>query len=131
MELLRLRSNRRVEIIDITSKVREAIAGSGVNNGIAVVFSFHTTTAIIINESEPRLLDDIIEFLNKLVPEKADYRHNAIDRNADAHLRALFLGNSIAVPVSDGKPDLGTWQSILFIELDGPRERKVGVKVIP
>ena len=128
--MIEIRTNRRVEIIDITSEVQREVERSGVKDGIAVIYTLHTTTAIIINENEPGLKEDIVFILDKLVPRGAGYSHDNIDNNADAHLRAILLGNSVVVPVSNGKLDLGTWQRIMFVELDGPRNRRVLVKVI-
>ncbi len=128
--MIEIRTNRRVEIIDITSEVRREVERSDVKDGIAVVYTLHTTTAIIINENEPGLKEDIVFVLDKLVPRGAGYSHDNIDNNADAHLRAILLGNSVVVPVSNGRLDLGTWQRIMFVELDGPRNRRVLVKVI-
>ncbi len=127
--MIEIRTRKRVEIIDITEKVEEFV--KDVEDGIALVYTRHTTTAIVINENEPGLLEDIINILNRLVPSNAGYMHDRIDNNADSHLRAILLGNSVVVPVINGRLDLGTWQRILFIELDGPRTRRVTVKVIP
>ncbi len=129
--MIEVRTKNRVEIIDITSRVQEEVGKSGVKDGIAVVYTKHTTTAIVINENESGLKDDMLDLIEKLVPQGAGYRHDSIDNNADAHLRALLLGNSVVIPVTNGRLDLGTWQRILFIELDGPRTRKVIVKVVP
>ena len=129
--MIEVRTKNRVEIIDITSRVQEEVEKSGVKDGIAVVYTKHTTTAIVINENESGLKDDMLDLIEKLVPQGAGYRHDSIDNNADAHLRALLLGNSVVIPVTNGRLDLGTWQRILFIELDGPRTRKVIVKVVP
>jgi secondary thiamine-phosphate synthase enzyme len=110
--------------------VQEKVRKSGVKDGMAVIYTRHTTTAIVINENEPGLREDILELIKKLIPQAAGYHHDRIDDNADAHLRATLLGNSIVVPVTDGQLELGTWQRILFIELDGPRRRAVVVKVV-
>ncbi|AGK60787.1 secondary thiamine-phosphate synthase enzyme [Archaeoglobus sulfaticallidus PM70-1] len=128
--MIQIRTSKRVEIIDITSRVAEEVERSGIREGIAVIYTKHTTTGIVINEGESGLLKDIENMLSKLVPQNQGYIHDRIDNNADAHLRAVLLGNSAVVPVSDGRLELGTWQSILFIELDGPRNRSVVVKVI-
>jgi secondary thiamine-phosphate synthase enzyme len=128
--MIELKTESRIEVIDITSKVREKVRKSGIKEGIALVYSKHTTTAIVVNENESGLKTDILDMLKESIPAAAGYKHDQIDNNADAHLRAILLGNSIAIPVSEGDLELGTWQSILFIELDGPRRRRVGVKVI-
>ncbi len=128
--MIEIRTSKRVEIIDITSEVQKEVDKSGVKDGIAVVYTQHTTTAIIINENESGLKEDIVFVLDKLIPRGAGYMHDEIDNNADSHLRAIFLGNSVVVPITNGKLDLGTWQRIMFVELDGPRTRRVIVKVI-
>ncbi len=127
MGVLSIKTSRRVEIIDITGLVERSLEKDG---GLAVIYSPHTTTAIVINEAESGLLEDILDFMERLVPYGKGYRHDRIDSNADAHLKASILGNSVVVPVENGKLMLGTWQRILFIEFDGPRSRRVIVKVV-
>jgi len=129
--MIEIKTSRRIEIVDITDKVREVVEKHDVTDGIVVVYTKHTTTAIIINENESGLKEDITNILEKLVPSRAGYMHDRIDNNADSHLRAILLGNSVVVPITNGRLDLGTWQRIMFIELDGPRTRRVVVKVIP
>ncbi len=120
----------RREVIDITGEVRKAVEKlAGGKSGVAFVFTLHTTTAITINEAESGLMEDIIDACFSAVPE-LNYRHNRIDNNAEAHILASVIGNSVAVPVENGKLKLGTWQSILFLEFDGPRTRKVVVKFL-
>jgi secondary thiamine-phosphate synthase enzyme len=128
--MIEIKTNSRVEIIDITAEVQKEVERSGVKDGIALVYTKHTTTAIIINENESGLKEDILNALERLIPRGAGYLHDRIDDNADSHLRAILLGNSVVVPVVNGRLDLGTWQRIMFIELDGPRVRRVVVKVI-
>lgn len=127
---LRIKSERRVQVIDVTDQVREKVRESGVEKGIAHVYSRHTTAAVVVNEPESGLLRDIVNKLEELVPQGAGYEHDRIDNNADAHLRALLLGSSVTIPVSDGDLVLGTWQSVLFVELDGPRSRRLLVTVV-
>lgn len=117
------------ELIDITPLVNEKIKESGIKEGIAVIFTRHTTTALFINENESGLLEDVREFLQSLVPKGKGYRHDRIDSNAHSHLRSILLSPSLAIPIKDGKLLLGTWQSVIFAELDGPRRRKVFVKI--
>ncbi|WP_456478062.1 secondary thiamine-phosphate synthase enzyme YjbQ [Geoglobus ahangari] len=126
MVVIEVETRKREEVVDITEKVREAVRGK---SGIAVIYSTHTTTGLIINEAEAGLMEDIIAHLSNLVPYRAGYRHDMIDSNADAHIKASLLGNSVIIPVEDGRLLLGTWQRILFVELDGPRRRKVHVIV--
>ena len=120
----------RVEIINVTADVVQAIP-KNVDSGICTVYVSHTTAGVIVNEHEPRLVADIEEFVEQFVPDDGTYRHDEIDNNAGAHLRAMLLGESVTVPVSDGELALGTWQSILFVECDGPRTRQIEVVTVP
>ena len=129
--MIEIKTTKRVEIIDITEEVKKTVESSDVRDGIAVVFTKHTTTALIVNENEERLKNDILKTLERLIPRGAGYGHDEIDDNADSHLRAIFLGNSVVIPIVENRLDLGTWQRIMFIELDGPRVRRVSVKIIP
>lgn len=121
-----IKTSQRTEIVDITDMVEKNLEGEDLT--LALVYSPHTTTAIIINEAEPGLLEDIMSVMERLVPYGKGYRHDRIDSNADAHLKASILGNFAIVPVENGKLALGTWQRILFIEFDGPRTRRVIVR---
>lgn len=125
-----IKTTTRTELIDITDRVRAAVKESGIKEGICVISTRHTTSGIIINENERGLRADILEMLETLVPENKSYAHNQIDNNADSHLRAVLLGNSAVLPLEDGHLVLGTWQSVFFVELDGPRNRSVNVKII-
>ena len=125
-----IQTTRRIELLDITDRVRAAVKESGIKEGICVVSTRHTTASIIVNENERGLKTDILDMLEELVPENKNYAHNSIDNNADAHLRAVLLGMTETIPVEDGHLVLGTWQSIFFVELDGPRNRTVNVKTI-
>jgi secondary thiamine-phosphate synthase enzyme len=133
--MIEIETRERVQIIDITPEVQKEIrheikAEVDFQSGVAVVYTPHTTTAVIVNEGERGLLEDILDLITKLVPERAGYKHDRIDNNADAHLRACLLGNSVVIPVENGMLSLGTWQRILFIEFDGPRRRRVFVKLV-
>lgn len=129
-------TSERVELLDVTSRVAECVRRSGVRNGIALISSLHTTLALFINEFQAALLDDIRRFLEQAVAQDNDWKHNDprfsdCDRaNADAHLRAMLLGHSLALPVRDGELVLGTFQSIILAELDGPRERAIEVQIL-
>ncbi len=125
-----IQTTTRTELIDIPDRVRVAVKESGTENGICVISTRHSTGSIIINENERGLRSDILDMLEALVPENKSYAHNQIDNNADAHLRAVLLGSSKVIPVEGGHPVLGTWQSIFFVELDGPRTRHVDVKIL-
>lgn len=126
MKSIEVKTRQRTEIVDITAEVEKVLEGEGV----ALIFTPHTTASIILNEAESRLLEDIVATLEKIVPRNSYYRHNEIDDNADAHIKASLLGNSVILPFKNGKLQLGTWQRVLFVEFDGPRMRKVYVKVL-
>lgn len=127
---LQIRTENKIGLSDITVDVRKAIEESGLKEGIAVIFSPHTTTALLINENEPRLIGDFLEGLKDLINWQKNYAHNQIDNNAASHISGAFIGGDLSLLVSEGQLDLGTWQSIFLLELDGPRSRQVKVKVI-
>jgi secondary thiamine-phosphate synthase enzyme len=129
MQEIQVKSSVRVELIDITDSVNSLIVKSKIGDGITLIFTKHTTTALVVNEYEPGLVSDIETLLDRLIP-KLDYKHDRIDDNADSHLRSILLQSSLALPVKNSRLDLGTWQRVLFIELDGPRDRKVTVKTL-
>lgn len=127
---LDLTTSKRLEIIDITSKVQNTITNSEIANGIVNIYSKHSTSAIVINENEQGLLVDFEIFLKEIVPQNNNYKHDIIDNNADSHIRSLLLQSSETIPFRDKKLAIGTWQSIFFIELDGPRRRNVQLTII-
>jgi len=127
---LKIETSKHIELIDITSEVQEEIMKSEVSEGICIISTRHTTAGIIINENESGLKEDIMALLKKLVPTDAGYMHDRIDNNADSHLRAMLLGASETLPVSEGKLELGTWQRIFFAEMDGPRSRTVNITLL-
>ncbi len=120
--------SKKNDFVDLTEKIQKIVAESKITDGICTIFVKHTTSFIIINENEPNLKEDFISMIYSIVPENKDYRHN--DGNAHAHLKEIFLDSGKTIPVSEGKLDLGTWQSILFFDPDGPRERKIEIKII-
>jgi secondary thiamine-phosphate synthase enzyme len=123
-------TDARSTVVDVTATVREAVADAAVGTGerACTVFVDHTTAGVVVNEAEPRLLGDVESFLDSLVPDDG-WDHDALDGNADSHLRALLLGNSATVPVVDGDLSLGRWQAVLLVDCDGPRERTLRVVV--
>lgn len=121
-------TNRAVDIIDITAQIAEQVPAG--HTGICTVFVPHTTAGIMVNEAESRLLSDIEAVLSQLIPSDGGYDHDAIDDNAAAHLRSMLLGSDLTLPVTNGELDLGTWQSILLVESDGPRTRTVTVRTL-
>jgi len=124
---------------DITTEVQQLVADSGIHEGILVASSLHTTCALTINEHESRLLDDIRLNFWRLMPPEGRYLHNDLHlrqcpadepRNAHAHLIAMLLGNSETLPIHQGNLEMGRWQSLLLVELDGPRSRQVAVQIM-
>ena len=130
MERIELKTRESTELVDITEKVKELVKCTCVESGICVIFTRHTTSGIIINENESGMKQDIVTLLNELVPKGKGYLHDRIDNNAHSHLRAVLLGTSVSIPVDRGELVLGTWQSIFFVECDGPRRREVCVNVV-
>jgi secondary thiamine-phosphate synthase enzyme len=136
LETLIYKTRERLELINITRDLNEVIRRHGLRAGFVIVQSLHTTTAVFINEFQQALLDDIKGFLEKLVGRIDYWRHNdpklseCERQNADSHLRAMVLGHTLSLPVRDGALALGTWQSIILAELDGPRERAIQVQVL-
>ena len=128
-QVLQLSTAQRVQIIDVTEQLRRICRRSGIQDGMAVVVCEHTTAAVCVNEAEPNLLADLQSWLQRLVPREAGYAHNRIDDNADAHLRSLLLGHSVTLAVQNGAPVLGAWQRVRFVDLDGPRQRRLRVGV--
>ena len=121
-------SATREDFYNITPQVREAVAKSGVTDGITVVFCPHTTAGLTINENaDPDVVHDLLLGLNKAFPDRPEFRHG--EGNSAAHLKASAMGSSVTVIVSGGKLVLGTWQGIYFCEFDPPRNRKFFVKV--
>ncbi|HPD61632.1 MAG TPA: secondary thiamine-phosphate synthase enzyme YjbQ [Thermodesulfobacteriota bacterium] len=128
MEQINVISKKGVELIDITSQVRNIVKRSGVKEGVCYVYVPHTTAAVTINENaDPSVINDIQSYLNKLVPFEGPYSH--AEGNSDAHIKTSLVGCSQAIVVTSGNLLLGTWQGIFFCEFDGPRNRKVHIKV--
>lgn len=128
MESFSVRTGSRTELIDITSRVAEAVRKSGVEDGLCCVYVPHTTAGVTINENaDPSVRRDILMELNKIVPFDDGYTHG--EGNSAAHIKASMVGPSVTVPLQGGRLALGTWQGIYFCEFDGPRSRQVLVTV--
>lgn len=128
---VRIRTKAKAEEVNITNQVEAVILESGIQEGMALVFTGHTTASVHLNNADRDLEQDFHDLLNELVPNKPTFRHNKGDygRNADAHLKSLLIGNSVTIPITKGRLALGQWQVIYFSEFDGPRSRLVSVKV--
>ena len=119
----------RTELLDITDKVKDAVAQSKVGSGMCFVYVSHTTAAVTVNESyDADVASDITAALSKLVPHRAGYAHS--EGNSDAHIKAAMVGSCQAIPVEEGRLALGRWQGVFFCEFDGPRTRRVHIQTI-
>jgi secondary thiamine-phosphate synthase enzyme len=118
------------ELVDITYEVKKIIRESNINNGFCIVYIPHATAGIILNESaDPNIKTDFLNAINRVIPEHSGYLHDRIDNNAAAHIKSALVGSSVTIPIRDGDLGLGTWQSIMVCEFDGPRTRRVVVQV--
>ena len=136
LEDLALQTTEKQQLINITPKVKEAVADSGIKNGFIGLFSQHTTAALTVSEFQNALLDDIAGFLRRVVEEDLPYKHNSPEfsdcdrKNAASHLRSLLFSNSVVLPVCEGELVLGQFQSVILAEMDGPRERSLKVQFL-
>jgi secondary thiamine-phosphate synthase enzyme len=128
LRTLDVRTGGKTEFIDLTSRVQNVVGESGVSQGLCHIFVPHTTAGVTINENaDPSVKADILMVLNKLISDREPYRH--AEGNSPAHIKASLIGPQLTVLVSDGRLLLGTWQGIFFCEFDGPRSRRVHLKV--
>lgn len=129
MKIFSIQTNSRTEFLEITDVVERFLSESRIKSGLCVVYVPHTTAGVFINENaDPDVMYDLKNYLDKLVPWVGNYKH--IEGNAAAHIKSVLTGNSIFIPIENGKLTLGTWQGIFFAEYDGPRSRKVYIKLI-
>lgn len=125
---INVKTRSRTEMVDITAAVQKEIVNSGVEEGVCLIYMPHTTAGLTINEgADPAVCEDILDKLDEMVPPDAGYRH--MEGNSDSHIKASIMGSSVSVIVEKGRLVLGTWQKIFFCEFDGPRSRRVYVKV--
>jgi secondary thiamine-phosphate synthase enzyme len=130
MKTINIKSVKREEMIDITALVSKEISSSGVENGVVVLNSLHTTGGLTVNENaDPSVVRDILGHLRKEVPQNSGYSHS--EGNSDAHIKTSMVGTTLNLIISGGEMVLGTWQGIYFCEFDGPRSRKIAVQIIP
>jgi secondary thiamine-phosphate synthase enzyme len=126
---MEIKTTRKEQFIDITAGINSLIRKAGVSDGLCNIYVPHTTAAVTINEgADPSVVDDVLMQLNTLVPENNAYTH--AEGNSAAHIKSILVGASKMVPVAEGSLQLGTWQKIFFCEFDGPRHRKVFVKLL-
>ncbi len=130
-EYLTFNTNKRREYINITSQVAEALAKSGIKEGLVLVSAMHLTAGVYINDNEAGLIRDIDEMLERLAPFRADYHHQRTgEDNGDAHLKNMLVGHQVLIPVTKGKLDFGPWQQVFYAEFDGRRPKRVVIKII-
>ena len=141
---LELKTKKKVEAIDITTIVNDAVKtlykkyhkdsneDNNVDSGLVFLFNPHTTSALLINEgADPNLMDDLLKKLSDLIPEHDGYKHDLIDNNASSHIRTSLFQQHLLIPFNKSGLLLGTWQSIFYLEFDGPRTRKLFITIIP
>ena len=129
-QTVQVSTHSRRELVDITDRVEDSVRRSQVRDGLCLVYSPHSTTAIIVNENESGLREDIVKKVGQDYPKGAGWLHDRVDDNADAHLASSFIGSARVFPVRDGRLLRGTWQNVFLLELDGPRSRKVTIEVL-
>ncbi len=138
---IRVETRRSTEFIDLTDRITASLSEIGIRDGLVNIQTLHTTTAILVNEHEPLLLADFEALLARMAPRDALYRHDDMTertvnltpgerQNGHAHCRAMLLGPSVLLNLADGRLQLGRWQRIFFVEMDGPRSREVSVLVL-
>jgi secondary thiamine-phosphate synthase enzyme len=129
MEVLRVKTGRRTQFVDVTEEVKRAVAASGVVSGVCYLYVPHTTAGVTINEHfDPDVATDLEGVFERLVPRSGSYRH--AEGNSDSHAKAVLTGTSQMIFLENGKLVLGQWQGVFFCEFDGPRERKLWVKIL-
>ena len=127
---IEIKTSSQVEFQEITVKVRDIVAESGIKSGVCYVFVPHTTAGVMVNEhADPSVVEDIAAQLDIMVPQHKSYRH--LEGNSPAHIKAAIVGDSETLFIEDGKLVLGTWQGVFFCEFDGPRNRNVMVRIVP
>lgn len=128
-------TDRKQQILNITERVADIIRESGVRDGFVGIYSQHTTAALFVSEYQSALIDDVMEFLGRVVQDGLPYKHNSPEfsdcerKNAASHLRSLLFSHGVMLPLADFKPIMGQFQSVIFAELDGPRDRTLQVQI--
>lgn len=132
MQRIAISTSKRTELIDITQKVARVVEASGVRQGVCILFVPHTSAGVTLNEhADPDVARDLEDWMGRVAPQKANWRHVEFgEENADAHIKTTIAGVSQAIPVAEGRMQLGTWQGIFYCEFDGPRRRELIVQVL-
>ena len=130
-EYVTFNTQRHRQYVNITDRVAEAVARSGVREGLVLVSAMHITAGVFVNDAEDGLLADIDDWLEGLAPHRDDYRHHRTgETNGDAHLKSLLVHHEVILPITAGKPDLGPWQQVFYAEFDGRRPKRIVIKVM-
>ncbi len=130
-EYITLNTDRKIQIVRITDKVERIVKESGVKEGFVLVHPMHITAAVVVNDNESGLHSDYLRTLERLVPYRADYRHNDTgEDNGAAHIWRQFMGHQVVLPITDGELDSGPWEQIFYFEFDGQRQKRILVKVL-
>jgi len=125
---IKITTNQKEELLDVTPVIKDAVNSSGINNGLCIVFVPHTTAGVTINENaDPSVKEDMLRTLRKIVPDSLTYTH--AEGNSPAHIKASLIGSSVEMLIKNRTPVLGTWQGIFFCEFDGPRQRQIYVQI--
>jgi len=131
MEEFHIRTTAKRQMIDLTSRVAAIVAEAQVDEGLCNVYVAHATAAIVVNENDdPNVCVDVLDLLDRLIPAGV-WRHDKVDGNAASHIQATILGPSETIPIRGGRLLLGTWQAVMLVELDGPRDRRIVVTTLP
>ena len=130
-EYIHIKTKNEKEIVNITGQVEDIVSQSGIKDGMALVSAMHITASIFVNDEEPGIKADLMEWAEKIAPDLPDYRHHRTgEDNGDAHLKSLLFNHEIIIPITNGKPDFGPWQQIFYGEWDGQRQKRIIVKVM-
>lgn len=130
-EYLWFNTEKKRELINITSKVEGAVEKCGITDGMVLVSAMHITAGVIVNDHEPGLWQDIDEWMEKMAPFRQDYRHHRTgETNGDAHLKSILAHHQVILPVTEGRLDLGPWQQVFYAEFDGMRRKRMVIKVM-
>jgi secondary thiamine-phosphate synthase enzyme len=130
-EYLWFNTRKHREYVNITDKVEEAVAKSGIKEGMVLVSAMHITAAIYVNDAESGLIQDIDDWLEQLAPTGPDYRHHRTgETNGDSHLKSLLIHHEVILPITEGRLDVGPWQAVYYAEFDGQRRKRVIIKVM-
>jgi secondary thiamine-phosphate synthase enzyme len=130
-DYMTVQTKEKREFLNLTPNIKAAVEKSGIRDGIILISSLHSNSALFVNDDEPGLLQDIMEWADRIAPFGPDYHHSArSESNAGAHLQSLLLNHQAFVSLTDGKLELGPWQSVMYAELDGQRPKRILIKIL-